>query len=167
MPSILIVDDTAFMRFRIKDLAGKAGLEIAGEAKTGAEAVQLYGQLKPDLVTMDITMPEMDGMAALKEIMKADSEAKVIMCSAIASHSTVIDAIMTGASDFIIKPIDQGRFAESVRKILNLGENGEPVEPPAAESGDESKQESPEEDTISTAEEEPAAADSGDTEGKG
>ena len=94
---ILIVDDAAFMRMMIKDILTKNGYEVAGEAADGVEAVEKYKELQPDLVTMDITMPEMDGITALKEIRKIDPDAKVIMCSAMGQQAMVIDAIQAGA----------------------------------------------------------------------
>ena len=99
---ILIVDDAAFMRMMIKDILSKNGYEIVGEAADGAQAVQLYQDTQPDLVTMDITMPEMDGITALKEIKKVNPQAKVIMCSAMGQQAMVIDAIQAGAKDLLL-----------------------------------------------------------------
>ncbi|WP_088103642.1 response regulator [Halalkalibacter urbisdiaboli] len=118
MASVLIVDDAAFMRMMIKDILSKNGFEIAGEAANGAEAVEKYKELKPDLVTMDITMPEMDGIQALKEIKQIDGGAKVIMCSAMGQQSMVIDAIQSGAKDFIVKPFQADRVLEAIKKVL-------------------------------------------------
>lgn len=101
---ILIVDDAAFMRMMLKDILTKNGYEVVGEAENGAKAVEKYGELKPDLVTMDITMPEMDGISALKNIRSIDSNAKVVMCSAMGQQAMVIEAIQVGARDFIVKP---------------------------------------------------------------
>lgn len=115
---ILIVDDAAFMRMMIKDILGKNGYEVVGEAQDGAVAVEKYKELKPDLVTMDITMPEMDGIAALKEIKKFDPNAKVIMCSAMGQQAMVIDAIQAGAKDFIVKPFQADRVIEAIKKTL-------------------------------------------------
>lgn len=115
---ILIVDDAAFMRMMIKDILGKNGYEVVGEAQDGSVAVEKYKELKPDLVTMDITMPEMDGIAALKEIKKFDSNAKVIMCSAMGQQAMVIDAIQAGAKDFIVKPFQADRVIEAIKKTL-------------------------------------------------
>ncbi len=115
---ILIVDDAAFMRMMIKDILEKHGYEVVGEAADGAEAVEKYKELKPDLVTMDITMPEMDGIQALKEIRKIDSDAKVIMCSAMGQQAMVIDAIQAGAKDFIVKPFQADRVIEAIKKTL-------------------------------------------------
>ncbi|SES79382.1 response regulator [Anaerobranca gottschalkii] len=115
---IMIVDDAAFMRMMIKDILVKNGYEVVGEAANGVEAVEKYKELKPDLVTMDITMPEMDGVTALKEIKKIDPNAKVIMCSAMGQQAMVIDAIQSGAKDFIVKPFQNDRVIEAVRKAV-------------------------------------------------
>jgi len=115
---VLIVDDAAFMRMMIKDILGKNGYEIAGEAENGSVAVDKYKEIKPDIVTMDITMPEMDGIAAVKEIMAFDPSARVIMCSAMGQQSMVIDAIQAGAKDFIVKPFQPERVLEAVAKAI-------------------------------------------------
>ncbi len=115
---ILIVDDAAFMRMMIRDILTKNGYEVVGEAQDGAQAVERYKELKPDLITMDITMPEMDGIAALKEIKKMDGNAKVIMCSAMGQQAMVIDAIQAGAKDFIVKPFQADRVIEAIKKTL-------------------------------------------------
>jgi two-component system chemotaxis response regulator CheY len=115
---ILIVDDAAFMRMMIKDILSKNGYVVVGEAQDGSVAIEKYKELKPDLVTMDITMPEMDGIAALKEIKKFDSNAKVIMCSAMGQQAMVIDAIQAGAKDFIVKPFQADRVIEAIKKTL-------------------------------------------------
>ena len=116
---ILIVDDAAFMRMMIKDILTKNGFEVVGEAQDGAQAIEKYNDLKPDLVTMDITMPEMDGITALKEIKKVNSEAKIIMCSAMGQQAMVIDAIQAGAKDFIVKPFQGDRVIEAIQKALS------------------------------------------------
>ncbi|MBP2077668.1 MULTISPECIES: response regulator [Oceanobacillus] len=116
---ILIVDDAAFMRMMIKDILTKNGYEIVGEAQDGAQAVEKYKELTPDLVTMDITMPEMDGITALKEIKKVNPDAKIIMCSAMGQQAMVIDAIQAGAKDFIVKPFQADRVIEAIQKALN------------------------------------------------
>ncbi len=115
---ILIVDDAAFMRMMIKDILTKNGFEVVGEANDGSQAIEKYKELKPDLVTMDITMPEMDGISALKEIKKTDGNAKVIMCSAMGQQAMVIDAIQAGAKDFIVKPFQADRVIEAIKKTL-------------------------------------------------
>lgn len=116
--TVMIVDDAAFMRMMIKDILVKNGYDVVGEAANGAEAVDKYKELKPDLVTMDITMPEMDGIAALKEIKKMDPNAKVVMCSAMGQQAMVIDAIQSGAKDFIVKPFQNDRVIEAIRKAV-------------------------------------------------
>lgn len=115
---ILIVDDAAFMRMMIRDILSKNGYEVCGEANDGAQAIEKFKELRPDLITMDITMPEMDGIAALKEIKKIDGNAKVIMCSAMGQQAMVIDAIQAGAKDFIVKPFQADRVIEAIKKTL-------------------------------------------------
>ncbi|GGC97023.1 chemotaxis protein CheY [Pontibacillus chungwhensis BH030062] len=115
---ILIVDDAAFMRMMIKDILTKNGFEVVGEAQDGSEAVDKYKELQPDLITMDITMPEMDGISALKEIKGMNADAKIIMCSAMGQQAMVIDAIQAGAKDFIVKPFQADRVLEAINKAL-------------------------------------------------
>ena len=115
---ILIVDDAAFMRMMIKDILKKGGYEVVGEAEDGVKAVEKYKELKPDLVTMDITMPEMDGITAVKEIRKFDPNAVIIMCSAMGQQAMVIDAIQAGAKDFVVKPFQPDRVLEAVKKVI-------------------------------------------------
>ncbi|KKO53273.1 MULTISPECIES: response regulator [Paenibacillus] len=117
---ILIVDDAAFMRMMIRDILTKNGFEVVGEAQDGAQAIEKFKELRPDLITMDITMPEMDGIAALKEIKKTDPNAKVIMCSAMGQQAMVIDAIQAGAKDFIVKPFQSDRVIEAINKTLGV-----------------------------------------------
>ena len=116
--SILICDDAAFMRMMIKDILVKNGYNIAGEAENGAKAVEKYQETNPDLVLMDITMPEMDGIQALKKIRANDGNANVIMCSAMGQQAMVIEAIQSGAKDFIVKPFQPDRVLEAVRKVI-------------------------------------------------
>jgi len=116
---ILIVDDAAFMRMMIKDILEKNDYKVVGEAQDGVEAVEKYTELRPDLVTLDITMPEKDGITALKEIMAEDPNAKVIMCSAMGQQAMVIDAIQAGAKDFIVKPFQAERVLEAISKVLS------------------------------------------------
>ena len=118
MSNILIVDDAAFMRMMIKDILTKNGFTVVGEAENGAEAVAKYEELNPDLVTMDITMPEMDGITALKKIKEMDSSARILMCSAMGQQAMVIDAIQAGAKDFIVKPFQADRVIEAIEKAL-------------------------------------------------
>ncbi|MCG7376920.1 MULTISPECIES: response regulator [Paenibacillus] len=117
---ILVVDDAAFMRMMIRDILSKNGYEVVGEAQDGAQAIEKFKELRPDLITMDITMPEMDGIAALKEIKKIDGNAKVIMCSAMGQQAMVIDAIQAGAKDFIVKPFQSDRVIEAISKTLGV-----------------------------------------------
>ncbi len=116
--NILICDDAAFMRMMIKDILTKNGYNVAGEAENGLKAVEKYKEVSPDLVLMDITMPEMDGIQALKEIKKLDAGAKVIMCSAMGQQAMVIEAIQSGAKDFIVKPFQAERVIDAVKKVL-------------------------------------------------
>ena len=116
--NILICDDAAFMRMMIKDILTKNGYNVAGEAENGVKAVEKYNELKPDLVLMDITMPEMDGIQALKKIKEADSSALVIMCSAMGQQAMVIESIQAGAKDFIVKPFQADRAIEAVKKVV-------------------------------------------------
>ncbi|HKM38849.1 MAG TPA: response regulator [bacterium] len=116
---ILIVDDAAFMRMMLKDILTKSGYDIAGEAPNGVLAIERYRETQPDLVTMDITMPEMDGITAVKKIRKLDPEARIVMCSAMGQQAMVIEAIQAGARDFIVKPFQPERVLEAVRKSLN------------------------------------------------
>ena len=116
--NILICDDAAFMRMMNKDILTKNGYNVAGEAENGVKAVEKYNELKPDLVLMDITMPEMDGIQALKKIKEADSSALVIMCSAMGQQAMVIESIQAGAKDFIVKPFQADRVIEAVKKVV-------------------------------------------------
>ncbi|MGB3367877.1 MAG: response regulator [Acidaminobacteraceae bacterium] len=115
---ILVVDDAAFMRMMIRDVLTKNGYEVLGEAENGAKAVEKYKEVKPDLVIMDITMPEVDGIQAVKEIKAFDPNAKVVMCSAMGQQAMVIEAIQAGARDFIVKPFQADRVIEAVKKVL-------------------------------------------------
>jgi two-component system chemotaxis response regulator CheY len=118
MAKILIVDDAAFMRMMLKNILTNNGYEVIGEADTGAKAVQQFRELRPDLVTMDITMPDMDGVTALKKIKEVDPTALVVMCSAMGQQAMVLEAIKSGAIDFIVKPFHEERVIESLRKII-------------------------------------------------
>lgn len=115
---ILLVDDAVFMRMMLKDILQKNGYEVVGEAENGAVALEKYKELKPDLVIMDITMPEVDGIQAVKDIKKYDSSANIIMCSAMGQQAMVIEAIQAGAKDFIVKPFQAERVLEAVSKIV-------------------------------------------------
>ena len=116
--NILVVDDAAFRRMMIKDILTKNGYNVAGEAENGAKALEKYNEVKPDLVLMDITMPEVDGIQALKNIKAADPNAKVIMCSAMGQQAMVIESIQAGAKDFIVKPFQPDRVLEAVKKVV-------------------------------------------------
>jgi len=118
MPKILIVDDAAFMRMMLKDILTKNGYDVVGEAANGNEAVEKYKELSPDLITMDIIMPQCDGIEALKQIMALDTGAKVIMCSAMGQQAMVIESIQAGAKDFVVKPFQPPRVLEAVKKII-------------------------------------------------
>ncbi|NOV01014.1 response regulator [Paenibacillus planticolens] len=115
---ILIVDDAAFMRAMLKDMLMDLEYEIVAEGRNGLEAVQMYKRFKPDLVTLDITMPEMDGIAALIEIKHFDPQAKVIMCSAMGQQKLVVDSIQAGAKDFLVKPFNKERLADAMKKLF-------------------------------------------------
>ena len=118
MASILIVDDAAFMRMMIKDILSKNGYSVVGDAENGLKAVEKYKELNPDLVIMDITMPEMDGIQAVKQIKSLNSAAKIIMCSAMGQQAMVIESIQSGAKDFIVKPFQADRVLEAVKKAV-------------------------------------------------
>ena len=118
MATVLVVDDAAFMRMMLKDILTKGGYDVVGEAADGNEAVAKYNELKPDLVTLDITMPNKDGLQALKEIRDNDPNATRIMCSAVGQQAMVIDAIQAGAKDFVVKPFQPDRVLESIHKVL-------------------------------------------------
>lgn len=116
---VLVVDDAAFMRMMIKDILRKGGYEVVGEAEDGSKAIEKYRELTPDLVTMDITMPDMDGISAVKEIRKINPNALIIMCSAMGQQAMVIDAIQAGAKDFVVKPFQPDRVLEAIRKVMS------------------------------------------------
>lgn len=118
MANILIVDDAAFMRMMIKDILIKNGYTVVGEAENGLRAVEKYKELSPDLVIMDITMPEMDGIQAVRQIKKINADAKIIMCSAMGQQAMVIESIQAGARDFIVKPFQADRVLEAVKKVV-------------------------------------------------
>jgi len=118
MATVMVVDDAAFMRMMLKSILQKGGHEVIGEAENGAIAVEKYAMLKPDLVTMDITMPVMEGIEAVKQIRAADADAKIIMCSAMGQQGMIIQAVQAGAKDFVVKPFQEDRVLESVNKLL-------------------------------------------------
>ncbi|GGM35972.1 response regulator [Paraliobacillus quinghaiensis] len=119
MARVLIVDDAAFMRMQLKNIFTSLGHEVVGEAENGKLAISLYDELTPDLVSMDITMPEMNGVDAVKEIKKKHPDATIVMCSAMGQQQMVLEAIQAGAKDFIVKPFDQERIQQALEKILS------------------------------------------------
>ena len=118
MARVLVVDDAAFMRKVVSDALTSGGHEVVGEAGNGNEAVQRYQELQPELTTLDITMPEKDGLAALAEIISINPSARVLMCSALGQESKVIESIKLGAKDFVVKPFQPPRLLEAVSKAL-------------------------------------------------
>jgi two-component system, chemotaxis family, chemotaxis protein CheY len=119
MPTVLIADDAAFMRMMIKNILTEAGYDVVGEAENGPDAVSKFVELKPDLTTMDITMHEMDGLSALREIRGHDPGARVVICSAMGQQSIVIESIQAGAKDFIVKPFQPERVLAAVERALS------------------------------------------------
>jgi two-component system chemotaxis response regulator CheY len=115
---VLVCDDAIFMRTMISDILTQAGYEVIGEAETGSQAVQKYRDLKPDLVTMDIVMPDMSGIEAVREICKEDPDARILMCSAMGQQALVVEAIQAGAKDFVVKPFQPSRVLEAVQRLL-------------------------------------------------
>ncbi|MBW7935384.1 MAG: response regulator [Gemmatimonadaceae bacterium] len=118
MPTVLICDDAIFMRTMVGDILQRAGFEVVGEADTGAQAVEQYKRLRPDLVTMDIVMPDMGGIDAVRAIMAFDPNARVLMCSAMGQQALVVEAIQAGAKDFVVKPFQPSRVLEAVQRVL-------------------------------------------------
>ncbi|NMB11049.1 MAG: response regulator [Firmicutes bacterium] len=114
---VLVTDDTAFMRMSLRNVLEKNGFEVVGEAADGEESVNLYAELRPDVVTMDITMPNMDGITAIKKILEIDPNAKVIVCSAMGQKPMVIEALNAGAKDFLVKPFQPERIIEALQKV--------------------------------------------------
>ncbi len=118
--NVLIADDLKFMKMVLKDIIEKAGFRVVGEASDGYEVLNLYEEKHPDVVILDITMPKMDGITALKKLMEMDPEAKVIMCSALGQQRLIVNAIQIGAKDFIVKPFQPERIVNSIKKVLNI-----------------------------------------------
>ena len=116
--TVLVCDDAIFMRTMITDILNQAGYDIVGEAESGSQAVQRYRDLKPDLVTMDIVMPDMGGIEAVREIVKHDPDAKILMCSAMGQLALVVEAIQAGAKDFVVKPFQPSRVLEAVQRVI-------------------------------------------------
>ncbi|HMS71982.1 MAG TPA: response regulator [Baekduia sp.] len=118
MARVLVVDDAAFMRKVVGDALTGSGHEVIGEAGDGVEAVEQFQQLRPDAVTLDITMPEMDGLSALREIIAIDPKARVVMCSALGQESKVLEAVKAGAKDFVVKPFQPERVVAAINKVM-------------------------------------------------
>ena len=116
--TVLICDDAIFMRTMLGDILSQAGFDVVGEAETGAQAVDKYRELRPDLVTMDIVMPDMGGIDAVREITRGDPMAKVLMCSAMGQQALVVEAIQAGAKDFVVKPFQPSRVLEAIHRVL-------------------------------------------------
>lgn len=121
MASLLIVDDAKFMRETLAKIFTDASYQVIGEAENGKEALDLYKQLKPDLVTMDLTMPVMNGLDTIQAIMKLDQQAKIVVCSAMGQQKIVVEAIELGAKDFIVKPFDKDRVLDTMNNVLEKG----------------------------------------------
>jgi len=117
---VLIADDLKFIKLVLRELVEKAGFRVVGEASNGQEAVELYKDRHPDVVLMDITMPKMDGLTALKQILKIDPQAKIIMCSALGQQSLIVQALQLGAKDFIVKPFREERVIAAIKKTLDI-----------------------------------------------
>ena len=118
MARILVVDDAAFMRRMVIDVLQGGGHEIVGEGANGIEAVERYQELQPDVMTLDITMPEKDGLTALRELIALDPAAKVVICSALAQESKVLEAVKAGAKDFIAKPFQPDRVLSAIDNVV-------------------------------------------------
>ena len=118
MARVLVVDDAAFMRKMLSDALAKGGHQVIGEAANGVEAVDRFKELRPDVTTLDITMPEKDGLSALKEIMALDPAARVVMCSALGQESKVLEAVKSGARDFVVKPFQPDRVLDAIGKAV-------------------------------------------------
>jgi two-component system, chemotaxis family, chemotaxis protein CheY len=116
--TVLVCDDAIFMRTMIADILSQAGFEVVGEAESGVQAVDKFRQLQPDLVTMDIVMPDMGGIEAVREICKTHPDAKILMCSAMGQQALVVEAIQAGAKDFVVKPFQPSRVLEAVQRVL-------------------------------------------------
>ncbi len=129
---VLVVDDASFMRSMIRDIFARGPFVIAGEAENGVEAIRLYQELRPDLTTLDIVMPQMDGITALREIIRLDPAAKVVMCSALGQEALIAEAIEAGASDFIVKPFHPARVLTVAQSVLGLNDQFRPLARPGA-----------------------------------
>ena len=120
MARVLVVDDLLFMRLMLRDILDQHGFELAGEARNGHEAVAQFQALQPDVVLLDITMPHLDGISALKQILALDPAAKVVMCSAISEHATILKAVQIGARDYIVKPFRAERVVSALNRTLGV-----------------------------------------------
>ncbi len=129
---VLVVDDAGFMRSMIRDIFARGPFVVAGEAENGVEAIRLYRELQPDLTTMDIVMPQMDGITALREIMRLDPAAKVVMCSALGQEALIAEAIECGACEFIVKPFHPSRVLKVAQSVLGLNDHFLPLAWPGA-----------------------------------
>jgi two-component system chemotaxis response regulator CheY len=118
--NVLIADDLKFIKLVLRELIEKAGFRVVAEASNGEEAVELYKDTRPDVVLMDITMPRMDGLTALKKILETDPEAKVIMCSALGQQTLIVQALQLGAKDYIVKPLREERVITAIKKLLDI-----------------------------------------------
>ncbi len=116
--TVLICDDALFMRTMVKDILVQAGFEVVGEAETGTQAVEKYRELRPALVTMDIVMPDMGGIDAVRAITQEDPSARILMCSAMGQQALVVEAIQAGARDFVLKPFQPSRVVEAINRVL-------------------------------------------------
>jgi two-component system, chemotaxis family, chemotaxis protein CheY len=119
LAKIVIVDDAKFMRMTLSNILMNGEHEVVGQGENGKDAIRLYRELKPDLVTLDITMPEMNGIDAVKQIKKEFPDAKVVMCSAMGQQKMVVESIEAGAKDFIVKPFDEGRVIDAINRVLS------------------------------------------------
>ena len=117
--TFLVVDDAIFMRTVLKKMLREAGFSVIGEAGNGLQAIEMAEQLKPDIVTLDITMPEMDGIEAIEKILEVSPDTKIIMCSAMGQHSKVVEAIKKGARDFVVKPFEKTRVLQAIYNVMN------------------------------------------------
>ena len=117
---VLIVDDLTFIKMVLRDLVEKAGFRVVGEASDGEEALRMYADKRPDIVLLDITMPKMDGLTALKKLLALDPSARVIMCSALGQQRLIMEAIQLGAKDFIVKPFRPERVIGAIKKVLDI-----------------------------------------------